>query len=107
LSSIVALRVVKIVEHQIHIFLLLTLKVVVDFGISMHLDFDVRIGLPGKGSGLCEVGCSLKTWRELLPLSSALWLRNQRLVTVARVKSIPTRLMALLEVIIRVGAHSK
>jgi hypothetical protein len=36
---------IEVVEHQVHIFCLLILKVVADFDIPVHLDFDVGVRL--------------------------------------------------------------
>ena len=45
-------RTVEIVEHQIHVFPLLSLQVVDNVLVSMHLYFNVSISLAGKGSWL-------------------------------------------------------
>ena len=39
-------RSVEVIEHQVHIFCLLVLQVVSDLDVSVHLNFDVSIGLP-------------------------------------------------------------
>ena len=46
---------VKIVEHQIHVFLLLSLKVVSYFDVAMHFNFYMGIGLPAQCSWFCEI----------------------------------------------------
>lgn len=52
LACILRGAVVKVVEHQVHVFFLFCLQVVVDFGIPVHFYLDVRVCLAGKGSGL-------------------------------------------------------
>jgi len=47
-------EIVEIVEHEIHIFLLLALQVMDNSLILVHLDPDVRVGLPRYGSRLDE-----------------------------------------------------
>ena len=47
-------RAVEVVEHQVHVLSLLVLKIVSDFDVSMHLNFDVSICLPRQGPRLSE-----------------------------------------------------
>ena len=53
-------RVIEVVEHQVHVFLLFALQVVVDLHVSVHLDFDVGVRLAGKRARLREVARPLR-----------------------------------------------
>lgn len=46
---------VEVVEHQVHVFSLLLLEVVLDGLVPVDLNLDVGISLSGEGSGLLEV----------------------------------------------------
>ena len=52
-------KVVKVVEHEVHILLLLTLEVVDDPLILVHLDSDMSISLPRDGPWFDESSANL------------------------------------------------
>lgn len=52
---VVKVEVVEVVEHEIHVFLFLSLEVVDDALVFVHFNSDVSIRLPRYGSGLHEV----------------------------------------------------
>ena len=47
-------RAVEVVEHQVHVLSLLVLQIVAYLDVTVHLDLDVGISLPGQGPRLCE-----------------------------------------------------
>lgn len=58
-SLISMTKIVEVVKHQVHILLLLTLKVMDDALVLVHLDSDVRVSLSGDCSRLDEVASLL------------------------------------------------
>ena len=51
-SGVLRSTIVEIIEHQIHILLFLHLEVIVDFGISVHLNFNVSVRLSAQSPWL-------------------------------------------------------
>lgn len=87
---------VEIVEHQIHILALLSLQVLQDVLISVHLDLDARICLPRKGPRFVEITIVIIfTTQKLLIANLPIFLLLISLV-LTYIESLPSIIVACL-----------
>jgi hypothetical protein len=59
-SGVLSGTIVKVVEHEIHIFLFFDLQVIVYFSVAMHLYFNMCVCLTTNGARLRKVSDLLR-----------------------------------------------
>jgi hypothetical protein len=65
-------RTIEIVEHEIHIFTLLSLQMINNVLIAMNFNFNMSISLAGESSRLGELFLVFTTSQELLSITTKL-----------------------------------